>query len=209
MKTLNLALAFTVITILAALLMYARERNASVPEPYHDNKQAGEATPLILQEADGDRLVHRAGPLKGLPFTIKVDSQFGKSEDFFVFAEALAPKQTIPFHKHENAEEILIFPEAGASVIVGDRRATTGANTIVFIPRNTWISATNTGANDIHLLAVFSRHGFESYMRSIAAKPGEPLTPLNQDELTRLRALGHAVYWDTSKGAYPPGVAHP
>jgi hypothetical protein len=46
-------------------------------------------------------------------------------------------------------------------------------------------------------------------MRSISAKPGEPLTPLNQDELTRLRALGHAVYWDTSKGAYPPGVAHP
>jgi mannose-6-phosphate isomerase-like protein (cupin superfamily) len=204
-----LTLAFTVMAITAALLMYARERKAATKSAYGKEQVAGAAIPLILQETDGDRLVHRAGPLKGLPFTIKVDSQFGKSEDFFVFAEALAPNQTIPFHKHENAEEILIFPEAGATVIVGDKRATAGAKSIVFIPRNTWISATNTGARDIHLLAVFSRHGFETYMRSISAKPGEPLNPLNQDELTRLRALGHAVYWDTSKGAYPPGVAHP
>lgn len=209
MKRINLTLAFTVTAITVALLMYTQERKAP-PKSAHGKEQvAGAAIPLILQESDGERLVHRAGPLKGLPFTIKVDSQFGKSEDLFVFAEALAPNQTIPFHKHENAEEILIFPEAGASVIVGDQRATAGANSIVFIPRNTWISATNTGASDIHLLAVFSRHGFETYMRSISAKPGEPLTPLNQDELTRLRALGHAVYWDTSKGAYPPGVAHP
>jgi len=210
MKRINLTLAFTVTAITVAFVVYARESKSAVQKSSHGSEQAGtSATPLILQEADGDRLIHRAGPLKGLPFTIKVDNQFGKSEDFFVFAEALAPKQTIPFHKHENAEEILIFPEAGASVIVGDKRATAGANSIVFIPRNTWISATNTGASDIHLLAVFSRHRFESYMRSISAKPGEPLTPLNQDELTRLRALGHAVYWDTSKGAYPPGVAHP
>jgi len=210
MKRVNLTLAFTVTAITVALVMYARESKSAVQKSSHGSEQAGtSAAPLILQEADGDRLIHRAGPLKGLPFTIKVDSQFGKSEDFFVFAEALAPKQTIPFHKHENAEEILLFQEAGASVIVGDKRGNAGANSIIFIPRNTWISATNMGTSDIHLLAIFSRHGFESYMRSISAKPGEPLTPLNQDELTRLRALGHAVYWDTSKGAYPPGVAHP
>jgi quercetin dioxygenase-like cupin family protein len=210
MKRINLTLAFTVTAITVALLMYAGERKDVVPKSPHGSQQAGtSATPLILQETDGDQLVHRAGPLKGLPFTIKVDRQFGKSEVFFVFAEGLASKQTIPFHKHENAEEILLFQEAGASVIVGDKRGNAGSNSIVFIPRNTWISATNNSSSAIHLLAVFSRHGFESYMRSISAKPGEPLTPLNQDELTRLRALGHAVYWDTSKGAYPPGVAHP
>jgi hypothetical protein len=57
-------------------------------------------------------------------------------------------------------------------------------------------------------LAIFSRHGFETYMRAISARPGEPLQPLSQGELTRLRSLGHATYWDTSKGPYPPGVAH-
>jgi hypothetical protein len=108
-----------------------------------------------------------------------------------------------------NAEEILIFEEAGATVIVGDKRGAAGAQSIAFIPRNTWISATNTGGKDIHLLAIFSRHGFEQYMRAISVTAGEPLTSLSPDALTHLRALGHAEYWDTSKGAYPPGVAHP
>jgi hypothetical protein len=164
--------------------------------------------PLVLQEEDGDRLIHRAGPLRGLPFIIKVDGEFGNSEDFFAFSEQLGPGQTIPFHKHENAEEILVFEQGDAVVVLGDKRSTVHSHGMLFIPRNTWISATNKSKEDVSLLAIFSRHGFESYMRSISAKPGEPLTPLSQDELTRLRTLGHAVYWDTSKGDYPPGVAH-
>jgi oxalate decarboxylase/phosphoglucose isomerase-like protein (cupin superfamily) len=138
-----------------------------------------------------------------------VDSQFGRSEDFFVFAETLGPHQTIPFHKHHNAEEILVFEESGARVIVGDKSGKAQVHSLVFIPRNTWISATNNGSSPIHLLAIFSRHGFEQYMRAISAKPGESLPPLSQDELTHLRSLGHATYWDTSKGPYPPGVAKP
>jgi len=175
---------------------------------HHGAKQQAGSVPLILQEADGDRLVHRAGPLKGVPFTIKVDGQSGRSEDFFVFTEALAPGQTIPFHKHENAEEILIFEEAGAVVTVGDKRGLAGAHSLVFIPRDTWISATNSSAKEISVVSVFSRHGFEQYMRSISTRPGEPLTPPSPEELQRLRALGHAVYWDNANGAYPPGVAH-
>lgn len=166
-------------------------------------------TPMILQANDGDRLIHRAGPLKGVPFTIKVDGQFGDSEDFVVFSEDLAPGDTIPFHKHENSEEILVFEQAGASVVVGDQHGMAGADSIVFIPRSTWISARNTSDKPIHLLAVFSRHGFEQYMRAISAHPGEPLTPLAPDELTRLRHAAHAMYWDTTKGASPPGVPRP
>lgn len=165
--------------------------------------------PMILQEADGDPLVHRAGPLKGVPFTIKVDNQFGNSEDFFVFSETLAPAQTIPFHMHNNAEELLILQEPGVEVTVGDKRGMAGAHSIVFIPRDTWISATNTTNKAVHTTAIFSRLGFESYMRAISVKPGEPLTPLDQEELTKLRTAGHAMYWDSAKGKYPPGVRHP
>jgi ketosteroid isomerase-like protein len=57
-------------------------------------------------------------------------------------------------------------------------------------------------------LAIFSRHGFEDYMRAISARPGETLKPISQSELTRLRALGHATYWYNSEGPSPPGVAH-
>jgi mannose-6-phosphate isomerase-like protein (cupin superfamily) len=192
-----------VVNVTGAVLLLARDDKSTVAQ------QHKAPAPMILQEGDGDQLVHRAGPLGGVPFTIKVDSQFGNSEDFFVFAETLAPGQVIPFHKHHNAEEILIFEETGAAVTVGDKRGAAGAHSIVFIPRDTWISATNTAGDPIHLLAIFSRHGFEKYMRAISAKPGEPLSPLSKDELTRLRALGHSTYWDTSKGPYPPGVAHP
>lgn len=209
MKAISLRLA-TVVPVMLAVSMLAPEHNSRAQTGSSSEPNAARSpVPLILQDDEGEHLVHRAGPLGGVPLTIKVDGQAGNSEDFFVFAETLAPGQMIPFHKHHNAEEILIFEDPGARVIVGDRSGDANSHSLVFIPRNTWISATNTGRNSIHLLAIFSRHGFETYMRAISAKPGEPLKPLSQDELTRLRALGHATYWDTSKGPYPPGVANP
>ncbi len=203
MRPITLSLVTATATIFAVVFLLAQEHGTAT-KPAPKSPMA-----LILQDDDGDHLVHRAGPLGGVPFTIKVDSQFGNPEDFFVFAEALAPGQVIPFHKHHNAEEILLLEEAGAAVIVGKKNGNAGPHSLVFIPRNTWISVTNTSSSPIHLLAFFSRHGFEQYMRAISARPGESLKPLNQDELKRLRALGHATYWDTSKAPYPPGVAHP
>jgi mannose-6-phosphate isomerase-like protein (cupin superfamily) len=132
-----------------------------------------------------------------------------KHPGFFRLHRSLAPGQKSPFHKHDNAEEILIFEEGGATVMVGDQRAVTGPRSIVFIPRDTWISATNSGQQSIHLVSVFSRRGFESYLRSIGVKPAQPMLPFSPDELPRLRALGHSMYWATSKGPYPLGVAHP
>jgi hypothetical protein len=167
------------------------------------------ATPMVLQENEGERLIHRAGPLKGVPFTIKVDGQFGRSDDFFVFAETLAPGEAIPFHRHQNAEELLLFEESGASVSVGAVHGLAGSHSLVFIPRDTWISARNASLGELHALAIFSRHGFETYMRAISAKPGEPLVSLSPDELTKLRGDAHAVYWDYSKGPNPPGVVRP
>jgi mannose-6-phosphate isomerase-like protein (cupin superfamily) len=201
-----LVLFLAAITVTTLMRARAQQSDSKISETMEN--RAG-SVPMILQEADGDPLVHRSGPLRGLPFTIKVDGQFGNSEDFFAFAENLGPGQTIPFHKHHNAEEILLFEEEGAAVVVGDRRGNAGPHSLVFIPRDAWISATNTSKKEIHLLAIFSRHGFETYMRAISAKPGELLTPQGQEELTKLRGLGHAEYWDTTKGPYPPGVAHP
>jgi mannose-6-phosphate isomerase-like protein (cupin superfamily) len=209
MKRIIIIIAVIAASLIARLFSTSQEQKDSERKNTTLGGASKSPVPLILQEDDGDHLVHRAGPLGGVPFTIKVDDQFGNSEDFFVFAETLAPRQTIPFHKHHNAEEILLFEDSGASVIVGDRSGKADAHSLVFIPRNTWISATNTGSSPIHLLAIFSRHGFERYMRAISVKPGESPTPLTQDELTRLRSLGHATYWDTAKSPYPPGVAHP
>lgn len=165
--------------------------------------------PRLLQAGDGDRLVRRVGPTRGWPYTIKLDAMSGATTDFVVMTETMGPGQSIPFHKHDNAEEIVLFDEGGAEATVGDQHGVAGPHAIVFIPRDTWISATNTSTHDVHLTAIFSRPGFERYMRAISVAEGQPLTPLDAAELPRLRALGHATYWDVTQGPYPPGTAHP
>ena len=157
--------------------------------------------PLILQEGDGEHRVRHF--LSRLPFTIKVDEQFGNAQDFFVLTEILVPGGTIPFHMHHNAEEILILEEGGATVTVGDKRAVASPRSIVFIPRETWVSVTNSGKQSIHLYALFSRQGFERYLRAASVPEGQPVTPLSPDDLARLRATGHATFWDTSKRTLP------
>lgn len=210
MQRASLEAFFVLVTLAVVGLWIPRERIYGAGKQNSSGLQAAKIpVAMILQETDGESLVHRSGPLKGVPFTIKLDGQVGNSEDLFVFSEVLNPGQTIPFHMHENAEELLMFEEPGAEVMVGSKRASAGAHSMVFIPRNTWISATNKSDKPLHTTAVFSRHGYESYLRAIAVKPGEPLVPQSQEELTRLRSAGQAMYWDTSKGPYPPGVDHP
>jgi quercetin dioxygenase-like cupin family protein len=169
MNRVILALGLTLAIATVAVLVRAR----AYPVPQSNAQTSQGSTPphpLILQENDGEHLVRRTGPTGGWPFTIKLDGQNGNTQDFFVFASTMAPGQTIPFHKHDNAEEILFVEEGGATVIVGDQRALTGPRSIVFIPRDTWISATNSSNHDIHELAIFSRHGYEQYMRALGAK---------------------------------------
>jgi mannose-6-phosphate isomerase-like protein (cupin superfamily) len=204
-----LPLAFIFATVVAAALLLARASGRAGPIGQNSPDAFTSPIPLILQEGDGEHLVSRTGPTGGLPFTIKLDGQNGDTQDFLVLTETMGPGQTIPFHKHENSEEILILEEGGATVTVGDKQGVAGPRSIVYIPRNTWISVTNSGAQNVHLIAVFSRRGFERYLRAVSVKPGEPVTPVGEDDLPRLRSLGRSMFWDTSKGAYPPGVAHP
>jgi mannose-6-phosphate isomerase-like protein (cupin superfamily) len=171
------------------------------------------AVPLILQEVDGERRIRRPGGPAGSgsvsEFFIKIDKQNGNAEDFYVGAEVMNPGAMIPFHKHHNSEEVVIMEEGGATVTVGDKRGVTGPHAVVFIPRETWVSIENTGHTPIHLYALFSRQGFENFLRARSVRPGEPLTPLSPEEVRRAAEEGHVTPWDTSKGAYPPGVPHP
>ena len=66
----------------------------------------------------------------------------------------------------------------GAEVWVGNQHGNAGPHSIIFIPRNTWVSAVNNTQHPIHLLFAFSRQGFERYMRAMSAKEGESIVPL-------------------------------
>ncbi len=208
-KCLVLGSLTTACGLSAAMLATFQERGHATPQSASEStKRPASPRPLILQAGDGERRVGRP-PLSDFQFTIKVDGQNGNAEDFLAATELMAPGGNIPFHMHHNAEEILILEEGGATVTVGDKRAVAGPRSIVFTPRETWVSVTNSGKQSIHLYALFSRQGFEQRVRATTVVEGQPATPLSPDDLARVRAAGHETFWDTSKGPYPPGVAHP
>ncbi len=202
---------------IAALLVRVRELEGAAPQSVDGtNHSSASPQPLILQEGDGEHLLRRrkgqtpaAGPGVIPEFIIKIDKQNGAAEDFVMLTEDLKPGAIINFHKHHNAEEVLIFEKGGATVTVGDKRAVAGPHSIVFIPRETWVSVTNTADHSIHLYALFSRPGFEGYLRARSVHPGDQLTPMTPEELHQAEEHGHCTFWDVSKGPYPPGVPHP
>jgi mannose-6-phosphate isomerase-like protein (cupin superfamily) len=197
---------------LGVLLVRAQNHQTSQSDSASGHSPSS-ATPLILQEGDGEHRIRRPGGPTGSgsvsEFIIKIDKQNGNAEDFYVGAEVMNPGAMIPFHKHHNSEEVVILEEGGATVTVGDKRAVAGPHSIVFIPRETWVSVANTGNTPIHLYGIFSRQGFENFLRARSVRPGEPLIPLTPEEVRRAADEGHVTPWDTSKSPYPPGVPHP
>jgi mannose-6-phosphate isomerase-like protein (cupin superfamily) len=211
LRSLLVFFAFTTAT-LCVLLVRAQNPPGSQPMAASTPSPSAPLS-LILQEGDGEHRLRRPGRPTGsssvAEFIIKVDKQNGNAEDFYVGTEILNPGAMIPFHKHHNSEEVVILEEGGATVTVGDKRAVAGPHSVVFIPRETWVGITNTGNSPIHLYGLFSRQGFENFLRARSVRPGEPLTPLTPEEVRRAVDEGHVLPWDTSKGPYPPGVPHP
>jgi len=213
----SILFAFTAATSGVLLIRLLQDSRAQHTDAAHSTtvsaQSASRPIPLILQENDGEHRIRRpGGPAHSgsVPeFIIKIDKENGGAEDFYVGAEILKPGAVIPFHKHHNSEEVVIMEEGGATVAVGDKRAVAGPHSIVFIPREAWVSIANNGNAPIHLYALFSRQGFEKFLRARSVRPGEPLTPLTREELRRAEVEGQVTAWDTTKGPYPPGVPHP
>ncbi|HET9684585.1 MAG TPA: cupin domain-containing protein [Gemmatimonadaceae bacterium] len=154
----------------------------------------------FLHEAEGERRLHRLPPgtLSNLtaPFVIKVDPKTTGSTDFFVLTEDIAPGQAIPAHRHPDAEEIIFIREGAGMATLAGRQSAVEAGAIVFMPRDTVFSMRNTGGAPLRIVAIFSRPGYEQYMREISVPEGEVPTPLTLEELTsiRRRHMAHAIY---------------
>ena len=164
---------------------------------------------LIFQDADGEHLIRRAGPMGGLPFAIKVDDRVSGARSLFIFTEVLAAGQMIPWHRHDTCEEVMLVEEGGVTITVAVERSETGPRSMAFMPQGVWHAAINASQHPVHLTSIYSGQDFAAYPRAISVRPGQPIVPINPDQLSTLRALGHATYWDSRLGAFPPGVAHP
>jgi quercetin dioxygenase-like cupin family protein len=145
----------------------------------------GKATPLILEENEGERRVVRGWPghpEPGETFILKVDPKNGGSSHLVFVTVDLGQGGEIPTHRHPSADEILFLQTGTAKVRLGDSVRVVHAGATVFIPLGTWISVSNIGKERIKGVAVFSSPGFEDYMRDVSVREGEKNVPLSETE---------------------------
>src|ERR1700690_3139013 len=146
---------------------------------------ASKPTPLILEKNEGERRILRGWPGHpdpGETFVFKVEPKNGGSSHLGFLTAGIAPGGEIITHRHPGADEILFLQTGTARVHLGDKVRDVHAGATIFIPANTWISASNIGNDTIRAVGIFSAPGFEDYLRAVSVREGEKNVPLTEAE---------------------------
>jgi quercetin dioxygenase-like cupin family protein len=149
---------------------------------------------LVLQAHEGERRVRRAAG--GAPFILKVDRRNGGSPDLVMGYEDLPPGYVIPPHRHLLADEIIFVHQGSGVASLGGHESPVSAGATIYIPRNVTINLRNTGNTPLSIAFIFSKPGFEELLRETSVLEGQPVLPLSETEVARLRAKhrSHVVY---------------
>ena len=153
--------------------------------------------PLIVQRDQGEVRLWRPVPggARSLrSFTIKIDRQNGGSPDFWVISSEIPPGAAIRYHRHLYQDEVLFVDSGVAHVHVGNLQGDAHAGTIVFIPRDTWVSVKNIGSATIALRAGFNAPGFDRFMRCESVAAGQRPTLMSAKEDRRCQKLGDVEF---------------
>ena len=184
--------------ILASLLTATTLTTVRATDDPSLSSSRGEA--LILNESQGERRLHRPPPgaLSNLtaPFILKVDQKNGGAPEFVMLTEAIPPGQAISPHRHPHSDEIIFIHGGTGLASLAGRQAVVTTGATIYMPRNTVVGLRNTGAEPLNIVAIFSRPGYEDYLREISVPEGQTPTPLTVEELSAIRArhLDAAVY---------------
>jgi len=154
-------------------------------EPPQERTSAS-GTPLVLAAEQGERRLWRT-PVGG-SFILKVDRRNGGSPDLVMGYEDIAPGQAIPPHRHLVADEIIVVHRGSGVVELGARTEAFGAGATIYIPKTTRITVRNTGTEPLSIAFVFSKPGFEEFLRDFSAPAGQPVTPLSVEERRAIQA---------------------
>jgi quercetin dioxygenase-like cupin family protein len=155
---------------------------------------APRSSALILAAEEGERRVRRL--LGGAPLIMKVDHRNGGAPDLVMGYEEIPPGQVIPPHRHLLADEIILVRHGSGVAQVGDREGAVAAGATIYIPRDMRVTVRNTGSESLSIAFVFSKPGFEDYLRDTSVPEGQPVVPLSGEELARVREKhrSHTVY---------------
>jgi quercetin dioxygenase-like cupin family protein len=192
-------LALLVISQLAGCSHHAADAQAGLTAPAEAAMPTRAEHPLIIAERAGESRTWR--PLTGLPvkrtlssFTIKIDEKNGGSPGLWIGTSSMPVGASIRLHRHLHEDEVLYIKSGIAHVQVGSLQGDADAGTLVFIPRNTWVSVKNVGKTPVSLLFEFNAPGFDRYMRCESVPAGEPAPPVNPSEDKHCAQLGDVEY---------------
>lgn len=190
----RLAPAISAPLSIVALLACGPAPRQDVATP-HSGGGAVVPTPLVLGVDEGERWVRRFG-VSAPKFIIKVDRRNGGSGDLVMGYEDLPPGAVIPPHRHLMADEIIFVHRGSGVVQLDDRRTEFGPGATIYIPKNVRVTIRNTGAEPLSIAFIFSKPGFEEYLREMSSPEGQPIVPLSEAELAAIRERhrGHSVF---------------
>ena len=191
MKRIPVTIIFTVLVLSVAIGQPGDKKNKhdskteqqKVQRESHAEEASRKSTGLILQKNEGERMVRRWG----LPMTIKIDSLNGGSKQLLIGTEDLPPGKGIPVHKHSHCDEVVILLQGSGTAMLGDKQQQVTPGAILFIPENEWVGMENTGKDTARVVFIFSKLGFEKYLRATSVPEGQEVKPFSPKELAEVR----------------------
>lgn len=164
----------TCFALLALLLCSPAPALAQITADVHTSLR-----PVVVAPDEGER---RYLP-DGRHILLKVGPESTGSSYLFLGAEDLPPGSSIPRHRHEVDEEILIVHRGEVMVELDGVSRAASAGSVVYLPPRSWISLRNDGPEVATIMFVFPRASVERCFQFVGrGEEGEP----SDDEAARL-----------------------
>jgi quercetin dioxygenase-like cupin family protein len=108
------------------------------------------------------------------PVRLKVSLASDPGTRLAMIVQDVSPGTTIPVHRHEREDEIILVQSGTGVAILGEAEHALAAGSVLWVPRGTWHGGRNTGSAVLKWTGIYSPAGFEGYFREITRPPGRP-----------------------------------
>ena len=167
---------FWIVTTGVPILLHLFVACRAAPSP---EKPSTTHAGYVLGPDEGEVLNRPNGKI-----VVKVDPQRG-SKAMALGTQDLDVGAGIPMHRHETADEVLLFEQGHAHAVLDGKLVDVGPGSTVYVPHGTWHAVKNTG-NPIHLVWVVTPPGLEGFFRAVGSPPGQPLKQLTAAEMEEI-----------------------